>query len=68
MQVQASAIADMLFEIESDLRARRPITDEDPRYGAYLCARLELESLKPDFGYAYNVLASALCRPLATRH
>lgn len=62
-------IADMLAEIELDLHARKVTDDADPMYGAYFAARIELEMGKPPMlGYVYNVLASALNRPLATRH
>ena len=61
-------IADMMGEIAKDLHLRKP-DEDDPQYGAYFAAALELECGKPpNLPYVHNVLAAALCRPFATRH
>lgn len=67
------SINDMLAEIELDLHARQVTDDEDPAYGAYFAAKLELhgagfQGRQPNLAYVHNVLATALSRPLATRH
>lgn len=61
-------IRDMIAEIELDLTSRK-VDPDDHAYGAYYAARLEMElGDPPNIRYVHNMLATALNRPLATRH